>query len=151
MKNIVYKETKMTIIGSATNKATKFSGKMLTRAAVTGGMAMAYSTFVLGNGLTQATILNSAGLAGACIASEFITRQILPMAHLTNSKSGLNIGIESAIAGSLYAGVIYPRLFPGSSVGFMGLLQTGAAIDVASQLVNERVYDILTNDPDGAY
>ena len=142
----------MTIIGSATtSKAAAFSGKMLTRAVVTGGLAMAYSSFFLGNGFSQATVLNSAGLAGACIASEVITRQILPMAHLTNSKSGLNIGIESAIAGSLYAGVIYPRLFPGSAIGFMGLMQTGAAIDVASQLVNERVYDMITNDPDGAY
>ena len=142
----------MTIIGSAaTSKAAAFSGKMLTRAAVTGALAMAYSSFVLGNGFSQATVLSSAGLASACIVSEVITRQILPMAHLTNSKSGLNIGIESAIAGSLYAGVIYPRLFPGSTIGFMGLMQTGAAIDVASQLVNERVYDMITNDPDGAY
>ena len=143
----------MTIIGSAaTSKAAAFSGKMLTRAAVTGALAMAYSSFVLGNGFSQATVVNSAGLAGACVASEVITRQVLGNAmHLTDSKSGLNIGIESAIAGSLYAGVIYPRLFPGSTIGFMGLMQTGAAIDVASQLVNERVYEMITNDPDGAY
>ena len=71
------------------------------------------------------------------------TRYILPLAHLSDSKSGINIAIESGIAAGLYS-VAYPRIFTGSTVPFMTLAQNADIIEVSSQLISERVHDMLT-------
>ena len=117
--------------------------RMVTRGVVTGVGAVAYSMFVLGVPFSSAQITNAAALAGTSVSAELISRQVVPMLHVTSSKSIVNYGIESAIAGVLYAAV-YPRLVvPGSSVSMMTLAKNGALVDVGSSLVSGRVHDAL--------
>ena len=137
----------MTIIGtsSTSDKMAKASGRLMTRAAVTAAGSVLFSNFILGNPITSATFMNAGLMAGSCVAAESATRYILPLAHLSNSKSGINIGLEACIAAGIY-GMAYPRVFAGSSVPFMTLAQNAAIIDVSSQLISERVHDMLTGD-----
>ena len=136
----------MTIIGhtsSTSDKVAKASGRLMTRAAVTAAGSILWSNMILGNPINQSTFISAALMSGSCVAAESATRYILPLAHLSNSKSGINIGIEAAIAAGIY-GMAYPRVFTGTTVPFMTLAQNCAIIDVSSQLVSERVHDMLT-------
>ena len=137
----------MTIIGtsSTSDKVAKASGRLMTRAAVTAAGSILWSNMILGNPINQSTFISAALMSGSCVAAESATRYILPLAHLSSSKSGLNIGIEAFIASSIY-GFSYPRVFTGTTVPFMTLAQNCAIIDVSSQLVSERVHDMLTGD-----
>ena len=137
----------MTIVGtsSTSDKVAKASGRLMTRAAVTAAGSILFSNFILGNPISQATFMNAALMSGSCVAAESATRYILPLAHLSNSKSGANIAIEAGLASAIY-GFCYPRIFAGSSVPFMSLAQNAAIIDVSSQLISERVHDMLTGD-----
>ena len=138
----------MTIVGhtsSTSDKVAKASGRLMTRAAVTAAGSILFSNFILGNPINQATFLNASLLAASCVAAESATRYILPLAHLSNSKSGINIAIEAGLAAGIY-GMAYPRVFAGSTVPFMSLAQNAAIIDVSSQLISERVHDMLTGD-----
>ena len=138
----------MTIIGqtsSTSDKVAKASGRLMTRAAVTAAGSVLFSNFILGNPINQATFMNAGLMAGSCVAAESATRYILPLAHLSDSKSGMNIAIEAGIAAGVY-GMLYPRIFAGSTVPFMSLAQNAAIIDVSSQLISERVHDMLTGD-----
>ena len=137
----------MTIIGtsSTSDKVAKASSRLMTRAAVTAAGSILWSNMILGNPINQSTFISAALMSGSCVAAESATRYVLPLAHLSSSKSGLNIGIEAAIAAGIY-GMAYPRVFTGTTVPFMTLAQNCAIIDVSSQLVSERVHDMLTGD-----
>ena len=138
----------MTIVGhtsSTSDKVAKASGRLMTRAAVTAAGSVLFSNMILGNPINQATFMNAALMSGSCVAAESATRYILPLAHLSNSKSGANIAIEAGLASAIY-GFCYPRVFAGSSVPFFSLAQNALIIDVSSQLISERVHEILTGD-----
>ena len=117
----------------------------MTRAVVTGIGSVLWSNMILGNPINQSTFMSAFVMSGSCVAAESATRYVLPLAHLSSSKSGLNIGIEAAIAAGIY-GMLYPRVFTGTTVPFMTLAQNCAIIDVSSQLASERVHEMLTGD-----
>jgi len=137
----------MTIISTSgtSDKVAKASGRLMTRAVVTGIGSVLWSNMILGNPINQSTFMSAALMSGSCVAAESATRYVLPLAHLSSSKSGLNIGIEAAIAAGIY-GMLYPRVFTGTTVPFMTLAQNCAIIDVSSQLVSQRLHDILVGD-----
>jgi hypothetical protein len=117
----------------------------MTRAVVTGIGSVLWSNMILGNPINQSTFISASLMSGSCVAAESMTRFVLPLAHLSSSKSGINIGVEAALASGIYA-MAYPRVFTGTTVPFMTLAQNCAIIDVSSQLVSERVHDMLTGD-----
>ena len=137
----------MTIISTSgtSGKVAKASGRLMTRAVVTGIGSVLWSNMILGNPINQSTFMSAALMSGSCVAAESATRYVLPLAHLSNSKSGINIATEAFLAASIY-GMAYPRVFTGTTVPFMTLAQNCAIIDVSSQLVSERVHDMLTGD-----
>ena len=131
----------MTIISNVESGAGKFAGRTITRAVTTGLLSVAYSNFILGNPISTSTIYNAGLMSGAAVLGETISRSVLPAIHITSGKSASGIAIEAAIGSVAYA-YAYPRIFPGSNVPFMNLMQTAAVLDASSMFVSDKIYSM---------
>jgi hypothetical protein len=120
------------------------------RAGLTGAMFVGYSSFVLGNRVSNAVLLNAATAAGSAVAAETAVKYVAP--HIVNYKAqGLNGGLPMLAEGVL-TGVIYsqafPRVFPAlaGTTSMQELATVGAGIDIAAQVVGPRVGAMLSGE-----
>ena len=124
----------------AMSSATK---RLATRAVITGLGSAAFSVFYLGVPFTSATVKNAALMSGSCTLGELATRYLLPRVLHTQTKSPVNMLVESAITSAVYSQLFEPVVFPGSTVPTMTLIRNAVLTDLASQLISDRVHDAI--------